>query len=570
MKNKIFYLFLVFAIAATIFMGQKILTQTEYIKQSSTIQERPIVWNETIAKSINELPISFNVDGKEMYASEEQVYMDNSLSLMIPVDMLSDAFNCAVNFYDNKTLVIEKNSVKLQLDLESYSMDRNGETVSIAAPLRNQSGRLYISTDAIIKGLGYQYSWDIENNVATLVNVNPDGNTLPYYYSYADEGRLPIPKNQGRLGTCWAFASLTALETTLLPEETFDFSEDHMSLHNSYGISQNDGGEYTMAIAYLASWQGPVLEQDDPYGDGISTDNLPAVKHVQEVQIIDSKDFETIKNMVYKYGGVQSSLYTSLKNSSSQSIYYNSEKYAYCYLGEEKPNHDVVIVGWDDNYPKENFNANLEGDGAFICRNSWGDEFGDNGNFYVSYYDSNIGIHNVVYTKVEDASNYDNIYQSDLCGWVGHIGYQKDYGYFANVYEAKSNEELEAVSFYATGKDTQYSVYICENFDGAESLNNRSKKPIAQGKLTNAGYYTIPVQSGITLQGGQKYAVIVKITTPNSLRPIAIEYAADEQSANVDISDGEGYISQLGDQWQRVEDTENCNICLKAFTNKVE
>jgi len=58
--------------------------------------------------------------------------------------------------------------------------------------------------------------------------------------------------------------------------------------------------------------------------------------------------------------------------------------------------------------------------------NSWGDSFGDDGLFYVSYYDSNIGIHNVVYTRVEDNDNYDNIYQSDLCGWVGQLGYECD------------------------------------------------------------------------------------------------------------------------------------------------
>ena len=89
-----------------------------------------------------------------------------------------------------------------------------------------------------------------------------------------------------------------------------------------------------------------------------------------------------------------------LSNPSSNSIITMHKKYAYCYIGTEKPNHDVVIIGWDDNYPKENFNLNIEADGAFICRNSWGDNFAENGTFYISYYDTNIGIHNVVYTKI--------------------------------------------------------------------------------------------------------------------------------------------------------------------------
>lgn len=39
-----------------------------------------------------------------------------------------------------------------------------------------------------------------------------------------------------------------------------------------------------------------------------------------------------------------------------------------------QPNHAVCIVGYDDTYPKENFNADHQpqGDGAFIVKNSWG------------------------------------------------------------------------------------------------------------------------------------------------------------------------------------------------------
>lgn len=68
-----------------------------------------------------------------------------------------------------------------------------------------------------------------------------------------------------------------------------------MSINNSFKLSQYDGGDYLMAIAYLAAWQGPVLENDDPYGDGVSDNSLKAVKHVQEAQILPPKDFETIK-----------------------------------------------------------------------------------------------------------------------------------------------------------------------------------------------------------------------------------------------------------------------------------
>lgn len=80
-----------------------------------------------------------------------------------------------------------------------------------------------------------------------------------------------------------------------------------MSLRNSFHFSQNAGGEYTMSMAYLLAWQGPVLEEEDPYGDGYSPDGLSPACHVQEIQVLPEKDYEAVKRAVYLYGGVQSS-----------------------------------------------------------------------------------------------------------------------------------------------------------------------------------------------------------------------------------------------------------------------
>ena len=210
---------------------------------------------------------------------------------------------------------------------------------------------------------------------------------LPPAYDGRTEGKAPQIKNQQNLGTCWAFASLSAVESALLPEERWDFSEDHMSRNNSFHMGQNAGGDYIMSLAYLLAWQGPVTETEDPYNDGMSPENLTPSKHVQEVKILSPGDRDAIKRAVLETGGVQSSLYTSLKNADSESVYYQKEQAAYYYDGEEEPNHDAVIVGWDDAYPKEYFTITPPDDGAFLCASSWGEEFGDGGYFYVSYYD---------------------------------------------------------------------------------------------------------------------------------------------------------------------------------------
>ena len=95
---------------------------------------------------------------------------------------------------------------------------------------------------------------------------------LPERFDYREMGRMPKAGDQGNLGTCWAFSSLMAMETVLLPDEVWDFSEDHMSLKNSFFLGQEEGGQYAMSMAYLLAWQGPVTEEEDPYGDGHSPD----------------------------------------------------------------------------------------------------------------------------------------------------------------------------------------------------------------------------------------------------------------------------------------------------------
>ena len=157
---------------------------------------------------------------------------------------------------------------------------------------------------------------------------------LPRFYDARQDGRTSMVKDQGERGTCWAFASMQALESSLLPEESYDFSEDHMVHDPDFILNSEEGGDYVMAMAYLLSWRGPVLESQDPYGDGISPDGLLPVKHVQEIRLVPEGDREAIKRAVYTTGGVQSSLYTALQKAGADTAYYNQETQAYCYQGE--------------------------------------------------------------------------------------------------------------------------------------------------------------------------------------------------------------------------------------------
>lgn len=541
-------------------------TRSEEIEEFRGAQLEKDIWNPMIAETVNEKPLSILVDNKELTSEKDGIYMDDNLNIMVPVSMLGESFNCGSHIYNEKKLMLEKRSDVVTFQLDQQSITVNGQEEEVQSPMISKNGGYYVPMQTVAEKLDFNYEWNIEKNQAIAVNKAEESSILPPQYDLRNRERTPQVKNQGPFGTCWAFAALAAMESSLLPEEVQEFSPDHMSIQNSFVLEQAAGGEYTMGMAYLTSWQGPVYEKDDPYGDGESRDDLQPVKHVQEVQLIEGKDFEKIKEFVFKHGGVQTAIYSALDNSQSYSPYYNFEKSAYCYVGAEKPNHEIMIIGWDDNYPKENFHEEVEGDGAFLCQNSWGEEFGDDGVFYVSYYDVNIGIHNVVYTIIEEVDNYDKIYQSDLCGWVGQLGYNRESIYGANIYKAQSDEMLRAAGFYATGKETSYELFVVKEFKDTDSLEERIK--VAEGNVANAGYYTIKFEQDIEVEKDQKYAVILHITTPGSVHPLAIEYAADEMTANVDLTDGEGYISAGGSHWENTEKNQGCNLCLKVYSDE--
>ena len=411
-----------------------------------------------------------------------------------------------------------------------------------------------------------QKNTDAGTEASSSGNSDPEAIELPSSYDIREHRTVSV-SDQGDLGTCWAFAALKAVETSMPEPMAVPLSADHMSIHNSFGISQNSGGDYSMAMAYLLAWQGPVSEEDDPYGDSTSPDGLAPVCHVQEIRILPERNYDAVKRAVYLYGGVQTSLYLPSENRVSDEDV--------CYKGSEEPNHDAVIIGWDDNYPKEKFASNPESDGAFLCVNSWGENFGDGGFFHVSYEDSWIAESGISYCGIGPVDNFDRNYQSDLCGWTGQMGFGEPEAWMANAYTAESDETLEAVGFYATAPNTEYEVYVFDGDSFREHVENNVKfqadsgKVLASGTLPDTGFYTVNLAKSQELDAGEMFVVAVRIRTPGTTQPVAVEYAGGGRTGNIDIGDGEGYISFDGSLWERTETSKRCNVCLKAYSRKI-
>lgn len=515
------------------------------------------------ADAINEKGFTLSYNGTML--DIENMRMSSRMHLMLSLSDVVKHLGVSITVGENGQCFVQGQYLENAAYIsDGAAASEEGETAAGSAVRTPENIQIDMTIAAQAMGLDYQ--WDDENRRASL--DSRQSQELPGRFDLRENRSLNMVENQGTFGTCWAFASTAALEIALSEEETLDFSVDHMTMNSGFNIAPTEGGDYNMALAYLAAWKGPVLEADDPYGDGMTDTSLTAVKHLQEARFSEEKNLEQIKSMVLRYGGVESSLYMSIQNVWDTSEDYAPETSSYYYIGDEAPNHDVVIVGWDDDYSRENFNHMPQNNGAFLCRNSWGEEFGDGGYFYVSYEDCNLGVNSMTYTRLDEADNYDRIYQSDLLGWVGTLGYKEPSAWFSNVYTAESDEVLKAVSFYAVDGRTNYDLYVVPDFSDVDDLQHPLY--LGSGYFENGGYYTVDIPEMVRLSEGSRFAVVVRITTAECERPIAIEYPASDLTAGADLEDGEGYISYDGSLWTSAETEYGCNLCLKAFTNNEE
>ena len=252
---------------------------------------------------------------------------------------------------------------------------------------------------------------------------------------------------------------------------------------------------------------------------------LTVQQHVQEVLFLpdraNSLDDNNIKWAIQNYGAIYAELYMD------QGLpYYQSSTISYYYNGGSLNNHAVALVGWDDNYSASNFATTPPGNGAFIAKNSWGASWGNDGFFYISYYDTRLGMsgsgQSLAVFEGSAVNNYARVYQYDPLGLVDEIGYGSNTAWFANVFTAVASEQLAAVSFYTISLNTTYQLYVALNpTQGPKSSSGYVSSQ--SGTIAYPGYHTIPISSPIPLTSGQKFSVVVKVTEPNTTSPIPLE-----------------------------------------------
>ena len=400
--------------------------------------------------------------------------------------------------------------------------------------------------------------------------------TYPATYDLRTLGKVSPVENQGQCGSCWTFATFGSLESYLLPGLTTQYSENNLKNLADFDYTCCQGGDSAMSTAYLARWgttmtdstgstiyAGPVTSASDPYN--LSCTSSPTTSqiamHVQNVYFLPLKqsplDNNAIKSALMTYGGVFTGFYWDVNTSPSvSSTYWNTATAAYYDGNVTAGNHAVTIVGWDNNFSAKNFSTTPPGNGAWIVKNSWGTSFGKSGYFYVSYYDKNMGYEeNTVFTA-QPTTNYTTNYQYDPFGMETTIGSgSSSTAYGANVFTANSTGTLNAVSFWAPVEGTQYTAQVYVNPTNPSNPTSGTLMSTISGTASNAGYayagyYTESLNTTVPLTKGEKFAVVVKFTTPGDNDPVPVQHKESGYDDNApNAIPGQSFYSLDGTTW---------------------
>ena len=355
----------------------------------------------------------------------------------------------------------------------------------------------------------------------TLLNNTVDLSSLPAKYDLRELSLVTPVKKQGSMGACWAFGMTAALESALLKAMNYsaDFSENNMRnsmiRYSKYGVSDVvEGGYNKNSMAYLLSWFGAFPRDYDDYDELGKISPMIMTEedvHIYDIVIIphipgNNDSINNVKRAILKYGALDGSLCSnSMSDDKNPIIYYNENTSAQYVPKKVGANHEICIVGWDDNYSKNNFAVTPPGDGAWIVKNSWGTEWGDKGYFYVSFYDKSLCASPndtadcFVGIVIENNLSYNNNYQYDFSG-LSNFSANKSSVTYMNNYEAYEDDVIAAVGTYFNGEGVDYAIEITVN--GKLAYTQSGVSPYY-------GYHTIKLDKYVSIKKGDNFSVAI-------------------------------------------------------------
>ncbi len=436
-------------------------------------------------------------------------------------------------FNNNSDLNVTYNDIYTAFEKEKATLKNNTYSGENTTSLNNEL---------------YETIIDIPGAEIELIENSIDVTTLPSKFDLRDWNWVTPVKNQGAMSSCWAFSASAPLESAILRYLGISMSLSENNIQNigleysKYGVNiMKETGIQTVAGAYALAWFGVFSSEYDAYDQlgKVSPLIAPASAiHFQDMVIIPARknatDNDLIKEAVLKYGAV------GVGYATGSGPYINGSS-QYCY--DDLPlDHGVTIIGWDDNYPKEMFFKTPPGDGAWIIKNSWGEAAGDQGYYYISYYDVNFSTKSTATAFIlNNTVQYNKNYQTDV---MGIIDYSNATNTYMNTYEALENDAIAAVGTYFNESDINYTVEI---------YVNDILKYTQSGVSPFSGFHTIQLDTYIPIKKGDIFAAkIISNSVPKSLNS-RLHYLANSSQ----------YL--LNDNWVDAS-LENATCVLKVYT----
>lgn len=370
-------------------------------------------------------------------------------------------------------------------------------------------------------------------------------------------------KNQGSCGSCWAFAAIAAVESREMIEGLGmrDYSEQNVKNCHGFYWGHCSGGTEEIAAVYMVRNEGPIRETDDPYNIYNGTCNSSytpqgtylSAWYLPNRRVAGYQD--VLKDMIMQYGAI----FTAMCWDNSA---YNPTTRCYNYQGLAWANHAIAVVGWDDNKDMSSVGATARG--AWICKNSWGTTFGENGYFYISYQDRYMNDVLLVYPHRMNYSSNGKLYMYDRLGAISGTGYSGNQGFALVKFVGTGNHNLTHLSTWIRGSNTYVTFEVYDNFNNGTLSDLLGS--ISQQLCEYPGYYTFELPQPIMLTQGNDIYIKVRYGCSSTVYFIPIERVVTNY-AYPTIESGVAWISQNGINWTPIGANTSYpwDLCIRAY-----